>query len=415
MPNRNFKLLSAGQAISEFGSEITAIATPLVILQTTGSTFDAGIIASAVAVVELIGRLPGGLIADRAHRKRLMIGCDAARALTLTSVSLLLVLHHAAVPALATGAAVVAALSLLFNPAQAGLLGRIVSAEERRAAVGQSAVRTNLAIAVGPPIGGLLVGLAPALAYGVDASTFLISGLLIALITYPTYARDRGQRPPAGLSGTLMELTAGVRWVVGQRALLPLLALVAYLNMLGRAVELLSTFRLGGDGRSGLHAGLALTAAGLGGVVGGLLTGVFLRRLTSRQIMLTSATLWASLTVVLAWAPAPAIPLALFVMVLVLPPVSSLLTLAVLTDAPDELRGRISTGLSLLAAAITWLGPLATGWLSASAGVGVCGLALAAPLAAAALWSLLTARNRTTSDPRPVTVTQEPSAQLPPA
>lgn len=129
MPNRNFRLLWTGQAVSEMGSEITAIATPLVVLQLTGSTVDAGVIGALVAAVELIGRLPGGLLADRVNRKRLMIGCDAARALVLAIVTILLALRHASVPALAAASVVVAALSLLFNPAQAGLLGRIVSAE----------------------------------------------------------------------------------------------------------------------------------------------------------------------------------------------------------------------------------------------------------------------------------------------
>lgn len=208
----------------------------------------------------------------------------------------------------------------------------------------------------------------------------------MALISYPVYQRDRTPREGAAAGITWRELTAGVRWVLRRRALLPALGLVAYLNMLGRAVELMSTFRLGQDGRAGLHAGLALTAAGLGGVAGGLLTGTILRRFSERRILVAAAVVWAVLTAVLAAAPTPFIAPSLFLLVLVLPPVSSLLAMAVLTDVPDGLRGRVSTALSLLAAAPTWLGPLLTGWLSASIGTAWCGIGLAAPLGAGAFW-----------------------------
>jgi MFS family permease len=389
--DRNFRLLWTGQAVSELGSEITAIATPLIVLQMTGSAADAGVIGALVAVTELVGRLPGGLLADRVNRKWLMIGCDLVRALALAVVTVLLAARHASVVALAVCAVVVAAVSVAFNPAQSGLLGRIVPPHERRRAVGRSAVRTNLAIAVGPPIGGLLVGLGPALAFGADAATFLVSGVLIMLISYPAHraARSSGTRSPGQ---TWSELTAGVRWVLARRSLLALLAVVAYLNLMGRAVELISTFRLGGGGEGGVHAGLALTAAGCGGVAGGMLTGLILRRLSDRQVLVTSTAVWAAATVVLATGPELLIAPSLFVMVFALPPVSALLAVAVLGDAPDELRGRVSTALSLLAGALTWLGPLLTGFLISSVGVATCGVVLATPLVVALL--LLLRRSR---------------------
>jgi len=78
--NRDFVLLQGGQLLSNFGTQSTQIAYPLLALALTHSPAKAGIVAFARALPLWLFALPGGLAADRFSRKRLMIISDVVRA-----------------------------------------------------------------------------------------------------------------------------------------------------------------------------------------------------------------------------------------------------------------------------------------------------------------------------------------------
>jgi len=89
--NRDFLLLQSGLLLSSSGSQMTAIAYPLLVLALTGSAAKAG----AVAFVRLLGMavasLPAGIAADRWSRRRLMIGAHAVRAVAIGGLGALII------------------------------------------------------------------------------------------------------------------------------------------------------------------------------------------------------------------------------------------------------------------------------------------------------------------------------------
>jgi MFS family permease len=88
--NREFTLLWTGQALSGLGSQISQVAYPLLVLAVTGSPAKAGLVGFAQQLPIALLALPAGVLADRVNRKRLMIACNAVRALALASIPIAL-------------------------------------------------------------------------------------------------------------------------------------------------------------------------------------------------------------------------------------------------------------------------------------------------------------------------------------
>lgn len=398
MINRNFTLLWTSQALSCTAGEMAALALPMAILVTTHSPVDAGLVATAIGIAELIAKLPGGLIADTVDRRRLMMFCDAARAVLALILALALATgRFGTALAMVTGA-LTAVLSTVFSPAEGGVIRQIVPRDRRREAVTTNIVRTNVAIAAGPPLGGVLLGFGAPLVFLLDGLSYLLSFGLVSRIRYTSPPAPEGPAKPRGLRNTGGELTRGIRWVVRRRPLLVLIGFVAYLNLLGRAVELLAAVEASELGARPVSAGVVLTAAGLGGIAGGFCAGWVLRRLRPSAVIGTVCGTWLFLIPLTATGHQLVTVLAVFALVFALPLIGALVSLSVMLDSPAHLQGRISTATTMLAVSIAWAGPGATGFLISGSGAETASLVLAAPLAVMLLLLLASRRLRTDLD-----------------
>src|SRR5918999_1518584 len=94
--NREFLLYEWGRLLSSSGSQITAIAYPLLALALTGSPARAGIVGFASLLPYAVFSLPSGLAADRWNRKRLMIAADMVRLVVLAALAGTIALDQAA-------------------------------------------------------------------------------------------------------------------------------------------------------------------------------------------------------------------------------------------------------------------------------------------------------------------------------
>ena len=86
--HRDFLLMWGGQSVSELGSSVTALALPLTaVLVLRATTFEVGLLTAATYAAFLLIALPAGAVVDRvAAKRRLMLGCDAARTLIIGSI-----------------------------------------------------------------------------------------------------------------------------------------------------------------------------------------------------------------------------------------------------------------------------------------------------------------------------------------
>jgi len=180
--NRDFMLLWAGQTVSILGGNVSGFALTLLILELTGSPARAGFITTLGAVPYLLFSLPAGALVDRWDRKRLMILCDAGRALALGSIPLALWAGRLSPLQLYGVVVVERTLFVFFNAAQASALTRVVTPAQLPAARARNeATHYGVGSLLGPALGGVLYQglgravpfLADALSYGVSVVSLL--------------------------------------------------------------------------------------------------------------------------------------------------------------------------------------------------------------------------------------------------
>lgn len=84
--NRDFRLLWLSGLFAVIGTQMTALALPLLVLRETGSAVQAGAIGTVSIASLLVTMLPGGVVADRVERRRLMRLCDLGSLTVVTAL-----------------------------------------------------------------------------------------------------------------------------------------------------------------------------------------------------------------------------------------------------------------------------------------------------------------------------------------
>src|SRR5256885_3662107 len=133
---RDFRLLQAGQLLSNAGTQSTSIAYPLLVLAVTGSAAKAGVVAFARTLPAAVFALPAGLAADRWSRKRLMLAADGVRVLAIGSLAATILLDQIVFWAIPLVAFIEGSGAALFSAAQAGALRGVVLPRQLPAAAG---------------------------------------------------------------------------------------------------------------------------------------------------------------------------------------------------------------------------------------------------------------------------------------
>ena len=116
--DREYRYLWSGQVLSAVGREVTRIALAYQVYVLTGSPLAIGALAIAELVPLLLFSLPSGAIADAVERRRLMILCQLALALTSLALAILATVPQPPLAALYAIAFVAAAVSTLDRPAR---------------------------------------------------------------------------------------------------------------------------------------------------------------------------------------------------------------------------------------------------------------------------------------------------------
>lgn len=179
---RDFRLLWTGQAVSNFGDALTNLALLLTAQRLTGSIGAVATTAIAVALPTLLFGMVAGAYVDRWNRKRVMIVSDFFR--TSFVLLFLLVTTPDRMWMLYSVAFIQASLSTFFTPAKSAFLPRIVPAESLLSANSVSQMTQVLFGLAGTAVAGLIAATFEtlALAYILDAATFLVSLTAIAMI-----------------------------------------------------------------------------------------------------------------------------------------------------------------------------------------------------------------------------------------
>jgi MFS family permease len=356
--NRDFLLLQFSQLVSSGGSQVTAIAYPLLVLSLTGSSAKAGIVAFARLLPSALFSLPAGVAADRWNRRWLMIGAHALRALTVGTLAVLVAIEEVAFWQIPVVAFVEGFGGAVYASAQGGALRAVVPRPQLPAAVNVVTGRDAALRLATPPIGGALFGIARALPFLVHAFSYLVSTVLLLAIRTP-FQEERA-RERASLRTQLAE---GMRFLWNQPFLRTMAFLFGLTNFLGPGVMLALVVIGQNDGLTGGEIGLLVSAFGASVLVGSLVSPFIRRRLPVRGILLLELWTWVGCGVFLVWPSVYVLAASVVPTGLVIPSTDSVVRSYELSLTPDRLLGRVDGVRTTIALTIAPLGPLIAGYL----------------------------------------------------
>ncbi|MEV5953914.1 MFS transporter [Streptomyces sp. NPDC051987] len=371
--NRAFRLLWIGQALSDFGSSMTFVVLPLVLLAAGSSATAAATVGTASLVVALVTRLPAGYLSDRHDPRTLMLLCDLIRMTAVGAVAVWVLLRP--VPIALALAAVIASDAALevFRPAQNKVVRRVVPAGQLGTAMSLNQARAYGADIAAPAAAGLLLSLSPAVPFTVDALTFGVSALCVSRAVRARRAgrraagRDAGAAEPGPARQPFRaEFTAGWRYLVRDRFMRRCAAYFAGLNVAFSALAYALILGVGRLPDGPVLVGTAMSAAAAVGLAGSLLTPLLQRHVPLKATLALTPALGATL-LALAWSGGGTVAfVGGFCALCLLTPVGTATFATIMAVAvPEEIYGRVTTTSSLLAQFLQPFGPLAAGLLLA--------------------------------------------------
>jgi MFS family permease len=327
-----FRNLWLAAFTSATGTWVQRFAQQWLILSLTKSSFMLALNTVFAELPLLLFTLFGGVIADRHDRRHLLMGSQAlqmACALTLAAIVFFDVTRVRYILALSFIAGVAQAFG---GPAFQSLLPSLVPRQHLPNAVALNSIQFNLAQAIGPAIGGVvLVSLGMAACFGLNGLSFLAVIAVLGLMRVPPPA-------PATRERILTELRGGLRYVRQNRALLALTALSFATTSLALPFRaFLPVFA-----EDEAHLSLMMTMSGAGAVVGALIVAWLGKFEHMGRTLLLVQLVFGGLVVAFALLPITEVRyVLLFLIGAALLMIFSLTNSLVQLTVPDELRGRV--------------------------------------------------------------------------
>jgi len=269
--NRNFIILMSGQFVSTFGSSLSQIIIPLLILTIYKSPGLAGIVGGIETLPYLAFSLLAGVITDRWNQKRVMIVSEIIRAFNIATIPISLIFGSLSLTQLVVNALVEGTCFVFFQMAESSVSVTIVGNRQITHSATVNEVIASFSPLVGPALGGYLFGVARAIPFLIDAITFVYSFMAISLIRMPDN-KERLTDPQPRLS-IKKDIGEGVKWLREQPVLLGLAVLNATLTFALTGESLLVMVQLRNLSASPTTIGLVFTIAGVGAIVGSMCGG----------------------------------------------------------------------------------------------------------------------------------------------
>ncbi len=366
------------------------------------------VLALSSLPVVILG-LPAGAWIDRWDRKRTMALSDAGRGIAVGSLVVALLSGHLSLALICASAVLEGICSVFFSLAETASLPQVVASEQLSTAAAYNQALFSIAFVVGPPLGGVLFTVNPLLPFGLDALSFLISMVTLLAITIPFQQSRLATKPHL-----LREIGEGLAWLWCE-------PISRYLTVM----QALIGIALGGSAlviiRLVAHAlpyasartlpaitGTLLTFAGIGGILGAILSPRLLRHFTLPHIIGGSLWLQGAIMTLLIMAPGYWGLATLFVASYCLwPAFNASLTGYRLARIPDQLQGRVNSVYQLSRYAADPVGALLIGLLLAHMGIVVTALTRGILVLGIAVLTTLVLRKHTRRDVISATAARE--------
>jgi MFS family permease len=291
----------AAATISSFGTAVTTVAMPVLVIQELhASLFSVGVVNAAQFVPYAVLGLVAGVYADRWRRQRILVWSSLGRAATLGALPVLWAFGALEVWSLVVLLLAFGAFSVFAFAATQSLLPQLVPRDRLVVANARLDQSDAAAQTLGPALGGGLVGLLGApVAIAVDAVSYLVDAVLNAGLRVDASPADHAGERHLG-----REISEGVRWTYRHPTLAPL-AVSTHVWFLANAAGFtaLTVVVLRQMGLSGLAFGLLVASSGVASLVGATVAPMVGRRLGTGPAIIGTRSIHPAAWLLVAAAP----------------------------------------------------------------------------------------------------------------
>ncbi|MGA8474109.1 MAG: MFS transporter [Candidatus Cybelea sp.] len=366
---RDFRLLWLGLLISNLGTWMQFTAMGFFVARMAGSphraALELGILGAARAIPVLLLSPLAGVVADQLPRRRVLFVTNTTMALAALVLALLATLHRLDLSSLVLLSALNSAANGFDSPVRQSWVPMLVDRQYVGNAVGLNSVAFNAPAVIGPALAGLLIvwfGVAGAFYFNAAATLAVVVAVLMMRPSPPSATRYESTWQAMRHGIAFIAHHPALRWILLAQFVTAILTRPYSQLVPALAVNVLHA-RAGG-------LGWAVSAIGIGGFGGALVTAYFAGRERRSRLWLQSALLMSIGVFALAFVPtlSSALPVLFTIGLGTLASLGATNTLIQILS-PDDVRGRALAVYTMIAIGVVPLGSLVDGAIAAAIGL----------------------------------------------
>ena len=305
--HRDFVKLWSAETISQFGTQVTLLALPIIAATTLNVTpFEFGLLGTIEFLPFILLSLPAGVWVDRLRRRPILIAGDLIRAAALTSIPIAFALNGLTIWQLYVVGFINGCATVFFDVAYQSYLPSLV--ERDQIVEGNSKLETSRSAAqiTGPGIAGVLIGaLTAPFAIVVDALSFVVSALFMFAIRRHEPAPEPRLNEQGERASMRSEIAEGLRYVGRHPLLRSIAATTATSNLCSNIVyAILILYLVRELSFTPELLGLAFSIGSVGFLAGALLANRVAKRFGVGPTIVGSAFAFGPSALLVAIAPA---------------------------------------------------------------------------------------------------------------
>jgi MFS family permease len=265
-----FRILMAGSSVSMFGSRISTVAFPMLVLQFNNSPLITGLVAFAAIAPSMLVYIPAGVLVDRWNPRRVMLVSEFLRGVAIASVVCSLAIFGKQMSIVLLMLAMVAEeiLEIFSTLADRRYLSRLMERDKIASSQAYIEVRAHAVVLAGRPIGPFLFSIKPIYPFLADTLSFCFSvGSLLFLRGYG----DQARKPERATTRQICaDVRAGFKWLKNDRRAASTLTLMSIATLIAQALIMMFLAAAHAQEFSTVAIGAVLAASGAGGALGSI-------------------------------------------------------------------------------------------------------------------------------------------------
>jgi MFS family permease/quinol monooxygenase YgiN len=333
-----FRALWIASVVSNIGSWMQDVGESWLMTSLTPSPLLVALVETAGSLPVVLAALPAGALADIIDRRRLLLVMQAWMGIVAAAMGAVALMGLMTPGRLLSLTFLLGIGSAVSNPAWQAIVPELVPSSDLPAALSLSGVAINIARAIGPAVGGLIVAASgPWAVFLLNAASFLA----IFVVVYRWRPAPRlSKLPPEEIIGAMR---AGTRYLRHSPELQTVMVRCGAFIICASALwAMLPQQARRGLGLSSFDYGVLLGCLGLGAITGAWLLPKIRERLAMNELVAAGTTLFALATIALAYLHSFALlALALVIGGIAWISVLSALNISAQTATPSWVRARV--------------------------------------------------------------------------